>query len=153
MTAPIVTLTQALITAINGQGKNLVRRYVRFYVAKDLPADGQWFAVGVDEDFTKKRIVDFVKPTVDVAFQRPLPAASGQYPDPTNNLPFLDECMAEVETVKVMFRAGGVLAEKEIGGKWVMESMTNSPIYLPNLLLENQIFTSVIRLTFLTEQE
>lgn len=153
MTAPIVTLTQALITAINGQGKNLVRRYVRFYVASDLPAEGQWFAAGVDEDYTKKRIVDIVKPSVDVAFQRPLPAASAAYPDPINNLPFLDQCMAEVETVKAMFREGGALAEKEISEKWVFESMNNSPLYFPNLLVENQIFTSVIRMTFLTEQE
>lgn len=153
MTVPIVTLTTAVITAINGQGKNLVRRYVRFYVAKDLPADGQWFAIGVDEQINKKRTTDIVKPVVDVAFQRPLPAASSQYPDPVNNLPFLDQCMDEVESVKALFREGGALAEFEFGNKWAFESMENSPIYRPDLLVENQIFTSVIRLTFLTELE
>ncbi len=153
MTAPIITLTQALITAINNQGKNLVRRYVRFYVAKDLPAEGQWFAIAVDEQLQKKRTTDIVKPMVDVAFQRPLPPASQANPDPTNNLTFLDACMDEVESVKALFREGGALAEAEIGGKWVLEAMDNSPIYRPDLLVENQIFTSVIRLTFLTELE
>lgn len=154
MTAPIVALTTALITAINMAGsKSVVRRYVRFYAAKDLPDNGQWFAIGIEEDFTKKRRTDIVKLSVDVGFQRGLPDASEDYPDPLTNLPFLDACMAEVESVKALFREGGALAEAEIGNKWVFESMSQSPIYRPELLVENQIFTSVIRLTFLTELE
>lgn len=153
MTTPIVELTKALIIAINAQGKSLVRRYVRFYVAAGLPAEGQWFAIGVEEDATKKRHIDIVTHAVDVAFQRALPPASAGQPDPMNNLAFLDDCMLEVESVKAMFRAGGPLADVAIDGKWVFQSMANSPIYRPDLLVENQIFTSVIRLTFLTEQE
>lgn len=154
MTAPVVALTTALITAINSAGsKSVVRRYVRFYAAKDLPEAGQWFAIGSEEDFAKKRRTDITKLSVDVGFQRPLPAASAGQPEPVNNLPFLDACMAEVESVKALFREGGALADAEIGNKWVFESMSHSPIYRSELLVENQIFTSVVRLTFLTELE
>lgn len=154
MTAPIVALTTALITAINSAaGKTMVRRYVRFYAAKDLPDAGQWFAMGTEEDFTKKRQTDIVKLSVDVGYQRPLPEATGPNPTPHDNLEFLDACMAEVETVKALFREGGALALAEIANKWVFQSMSNSPIYRPELLVENQIFTSVTRLTFLTELE
>jgi len=147
-------LTEALITAINTAGsKSVVRCYVRFYAAKDLPEAGQWFAIGIEEDFTKKRRTDITKLSVDVGFQKRLPDASEAYPNPLDNLPFLDDCMAEVESVKAMFREGGALADAEIGNKWVFESMSQSPIYRPELLVENQIFTSVIRLTFLTELE
>lgn len=148
MTAPIIDLTNAVVLAINAYGKAMTRRYVHFRSANDV-ALGQWFAMAATEEIVKKRLVDTVKYNVDIAYQRALPSGD----DPLGNTAFLDACMEEVESVKALFREGCNIADEEFGANWVFLGMTNSPIYRPEMLLENQIFTSVIRLEFLAQLE
>lgn len=146
MSVPIIDLTNAVVLAINAYGKAMSRRYVHFRSASDV-AVGQWFAMAATEEIAKKRLVDTVKYNVDIAYQRALPSGD----DPLGNTVFLDACMEEVESVKAMFREGGDMEDVEFGSNWVFLGMTNSPIYRPEMLLENQIFTSVIRLEFLAQ--
>lgn len=152
MTAQVVTLATALITELATAGKTATRRYVPFFEANEV-ADGKWFVMAATEEVQKKRAIDLETHAVDVAYQRALPGSQAGAENPLENNTFLDACMAEVETVKALFREGGSLSAKDIGSKkWVVVRMSNSPIYRPDLLLENQIFTSVIRLEFLAQE-
>lgn len=152
MTAPIVSLASAVITAINNAAsKSLVRRYVPFYKSSDVE-NGVWFVMAATEDTTKKRAVDINRLSVDVAYQKALPKSQQGAENPLENNAFLDACMNEVESVKALYREGGALADSALVNRWAFQGMSNNPIYRPDLMLENQIFTSVIRLDFLELQ-
>lgn len=148
----IVALADALITEFATAGKTFTRRYIPFFDAKSVE-NGKWFVVAAAEEVTKKRATDSVVHGVDIAYQKALPASQAGAENPLENNTFIDACMTEVESVKALFREGGSLNDKDIGAKkWVVLRMTNNPIYRPDLLLENQIFTSVIRLEFLAQE-
>ncbi len=151
MSAPINNLAEALIAALATQGKTVVRSYLTLEKTRDLQ-NGKWLALVSTENVTKKRRVDSVKSSIAVVYQRQLPSSTSLIENPLENNTFLDSCMNEVESVKSMFREDGPLADVALNDTWVFESMTNSPIYVPNHLLENQVFTSPLMLEFLTLQ-
>lgn len=150
MTAPVLSLASALTTKLaEVTGKQFYRRYAPFSEAKELEA-GKWVVLAAAEDFTKKRTTDQTVVSADVGYQRQIPPANNTNPDPLANLTFLDGCLNEVESVKALFRENGTLADLAIND-FVFLRMTNSPIYRSDLLIEQQIFISVLRLEFLVE--
>lgn len=152
MTAPVISLVDAVIAAINGAAsKSIVRRYAPFDESASLPG-GKWEAFASTEDVTKKRRVDVVRSTVGLVYRRTMPAANSGAPNPLENNTFLDGCMNEVESVKALFREDGALADTAIADKWVFESMRNNPVYNPEVLKNNQLFVSIVFLEFLTLQ-
>lgn len=152
MTVPAVELSKNLLAKLNAvlPGKNFTRRYIGVYDAEKVK-DGRWFVAMSAEDIKHTRHVDFPNLSIDIAYQRALPDSSEAFPEPENNLPFLDACMEEVESVKVLFREDGQLREMDLGD-CSFKSMTNQ-LYRPDMLYDNEIFTSVIRLEFTNETD
>lgn len=149
-TVPIVELAKALKTELDSA---LTVSFVRSYIPFTNPEDctnGLYLIMANSEETTTKRRIDVLKPSIVLAYQRTLPESSNSYPDPLKNLPFFDECMEKVEDIKALFREGGSLNEKTISG-CVFLQMSNSPIYRPDFILDYQIFTSEIRLDFISE--
>lgn len=152
MTTPIISLSNAVRDAVsNATGKTFTRRYAPYYEAADVQS-GVWYVVATTETVQKKRRVDIAHAEISLAYQIALPDSTSENPKPLENNTFLDSCMAEVESVKSLFRENGDLADASIGN-WAFLKMTNDPIYVPNMLEDHLIFTSVIRLEFLAEGE
>jgi hypothetical protein len=85
-----------------------------------------------------------------VAYQEPLPDKTDAQPNPLENMVWFDATMAEVEPVKNLYRGGGPLRDTVYDGLQFAR-MLNTPIYRPDLHIDHQIFTSVVRLEFVGE--
>ncbi len=150
---PVIQLANALIALINGNlspSPNLIRRYMPYYDAAQVK-DGKWFVVVSADEAKQINKVDSSKLSIDIGYQRGLPPTSKDYADPTENLPFLDACMEVVETMLVPFAEGGFVRDSSIANRWVLRDATRPLLYVPSMLLEYQIFTSVIKLEFFDE--
>jgi hypothetical protein len=89
-------------------------------------------------------------------YQRGLPDPTESQPDPFNNITWLDAESEKVQAMKNLFAAGD-----ELGGKGQLREMdfagasfirwTNNPLYRQDLLLNNSIYTSVLRCEFRIE--
>lgn len=148
MTAPVLSLATALTTKLNElTGKQFIRRYAPFYESKDIES-GKWLVLAAAEEYSQvARSVGRTIVSVDVGYQVQMPPANNTNPDPLANLTFLDGCLNEVESVKALFKEGGPLQSVSFSD-FVFKSMSNSPIYRTDILIEQQIFISVIRLDF-----
>lgn len=156
MAAPIITLAAELKTQLESAiGGTFERRNAPYFRRDDIE-DGKWIIVAAgDEQTIRSRIADRSTLTIDIAYQEALPDKTDANPDPTENHTWFDDKMAKVEAVKNLFRAGGngPLRDYQWGNGLYFQTMTNSPIYRPDMMQDYQIFTSVIRLTFVGEIE
>lgn len=153
MAAPILELADEVKSQLaTATGYAFTRRNKPF-VKRDDIVDGKWFVVPAGEETaTAARQVDKSTLTVDVAYQRALPAPSTDNPDPAENQTWFDNEMAIVENVKNCFRPEGSLRDASFL-EFKFLRMTNTPIYRPEHLHEYAIFTAVIRLEFVGEIE
>ena len=148
---PVVELAKALKTELDSAlGVDFQRVYAPFMSAEDCATDTYLIMANTEEISTKRRI-DILKLSIVLAYQLKLPDASPDYRDPLKNTPFFDGCMEKVEDIKALFREGGALNEKSISN-CVFQSISNSPIYRPDFVVDYQIFTSEIKLDFLSEE-
>ena len=80
-----------------------------------------------------------------------MPDKTDDEPDPLENATWFDAVMAKIETVKNAFRGDGNLRQDTFAGGFQFSTMTNTPIYRPDLMMDFQIFTAVIRFEFVGE--
>lgn len=151
-----IEVAEALRAALATQlGVTVERRYTAYYDPEDV-RDGKYLVVGGAADLSAKRGVDHLEIGVDVGYQRALLDPSGPFPDPLNNLPFLDECSLKVQQIKNLFAAGdelngpGALRDYDFAGATYLR-WRNDPLYRPDQLLDHRIYTSVIRFEFRVE--
>ncbi len=149
---PVIALAQLLVTTLNEvTGKTFTRAYVPEF-DKEKVEDGKWFVAAAGDDIqTKSRDADINEVEIDVCYERALPEATAEYPDPLLNLPFIDECMEEVESVKTLFRQDGAMKNRTY--PYTFLKMKNTPLYVPEYLYAEGIFVSSIRLTFFANLE
>lgn len=156
MAAPIVELTNDVAAKLaTATGFTFTRRISATFNKTEL-AGGKWSVLSAaDIQASKAKQVDRSTLTVDVAYQEPLPEKTEAYPDPRENLEWFDSRMVLLETVKSLFRGGGALrnARYAPGTAFAFQSMEHSPIYRPDLMNDESIFTSAIRLEFFGEIE
>lgn len=151
MASPVIDLAISLISDLQTQtGLTFTRRIAPYLKREDITG-GKWIViVAGDEQETAGRHIDRSTLTVDVAYQEPLPEKTDAQPNPLENLSWFDVTMAKVEDVKNLFRGNGPLRDAAYDGL-VFFRMINTPIYRPDLHVDYQIFTSVVRLEFVGE--
>lgn len=149
---PAIDIAEALREAIEtALSIYVVRRYSAYLDREDVK-DGVYLIVAAGEDRDAKRSIDLLTITVDVAYQIALPVPTEANPDPVNNLPWADEQLAKVDAIKNLFGPAGSLREMDFAGATYLR-LANTPLYRPDVMRENEIFTSVIRFEFRTEAE
>ena len=150
---PCTELSDEVAVQLNtATGYTFERRITAYYKRDDL-VEGKWVVIAAgDAQSIRGRDVDRTTLIVDVGYQIALPESSEDYPDPVENRPFIDAQMLIVENVKNPFRGEGSLRHESFLG-FSFSNMTNTPIYRPDLLIDKQIFTAVIRLEFVGEIE
>lgn len=154
MAAPVISIADDLVTKLAVATGYTFERRSAPYLSREDVVGGKWFVVPAgDEQVIKARNVDRSTLTIDVAYQEPLPEKSDAYPDPIENLVWFDAVMAKVEDVKNLFRGNGDLRDTRFATHFDFFTMTNTPIYRPDLMTDYQIFTAVIRLEFVGEIE
>ncbi|QDV26934.1 hypothetical protein [Aureliella helgolandensis] len=152
MPTPIQELTIALQSAIAAELSIVIERRKIAYFTPGEVREGKYIIVGIGEDTNAKRGIDLLDLQVDLGYQIALPEPTESNPDPANNIPWSDEQEQKVDAIKQLFRPDGALRDRAIAGVNYLR-MQNTPIYRPDMLLDNQIFTSVIRLEFRSENE
>lgn len=151
-----IEVTEALKTAIaTALAITVERRYTAYYEKKDV-ATGKYLIIGTGAELDGKRGIDLLNISADIGYQIALPAPTETYPDPKNNIPWLDAQSNKVQALKDLFAAGdeltaeGVLRRQTFAGATYLR-WNNTPIYRPDFLRDNSIFTSVIRFEFRLE--
>jgi hypothetical protein len=145
-------LRSAIATAL---GVAVERRYSAYY-DKQAVVDGKYLVVGASSELEGKRGIDQLLIAIDVGYQRALPDPTESQPDPLGNITWLDAESEKVQAIKDLFAAGdelspgGSLRNMDFAGATYLR-WTNSPLYRPDLLLNNSIYTSVIRCEFRVE--
>lgn len=152
MAAPVLTLTDDLISKLaTATGYTFTRR-VSPFLKREQIVGGKWIAIAAgDEQAIRAREVDRTTLTIDIAYQEPLPDKTDAQPDPLENKTWFDAAMAKLENVKNQFRGDGDLRQASFAGGFQFATMTNTPIYRPDLMMDFQIFTAVIRFEFTGE--
>lgn len=150
MPVPIIAIAEALRLAIEtALTISIDRRYSAYFNREDV-ATGKYLMVLASEETQAKRGIDLLELSIDIGYQIALPAPTPTYPDPANNLPWIDAQLALVDAIKQLFRPDGALRDKPFAGAtWIRQ--TNTPLYRPDTIRDNEIFTSVIRFDFRTE--
>lgn len=150
MAAHWIEIAEALRAAVaTALGVTVERRYTAYFDKEDVK-DGKYLVVGNAVELAGKRGIDHNDITIDIGYQRGLPDPTESQPDPTNNIAWLDAESEKVQALKDLFAAGD-----ELGGKGALREMnfaganfvrwTNNPLYRQDLLLNNSIYTSVLR--------
>ena len=67
------------------------------------------------------------------------------------NKTWFDAVMAKLEEIKNLFRGDGDLRQATFADGFQFSTMTNTPIYRPDLIQDFQIFTAVMRFEFVGE--
>lgn len=148
MPAPITTLAIALAAQLStALGVTVERRYAPYLDAAQL-VTAKWILLAAgDERVTPGRGVEVDELTVHVALQIAMPDVDDRDDEYLDNLPFLDEQMNAVEQLKALYRPGGALRSVDVAG-CEFRRLRNTPIYRPELLLDDGIFTSVVELVY-----
>lgn len=147
---PAIEVAKALGPAIEtALSITIERRYSPYFNREDVK-NGKYLIIASGEDRAAKRGIDLLELTVDVGYQVALPAPTEAYPDPANNLPWSDAELEKLQSIKELFEDGGELRDAEFAGATFLR-MTNTPLFRPDLMRDNEIFTSVIRFEFRTE--
>lgn len=148
--APAIQIAEALKAAIESALSIAVVRRYSAYFNRDEVKDGVYLIVAAGEDRDAKRSIDWLTITVDVGFQIALPPPTEAEPDPANNLTWADAQLAKVNAIKALFAADGPLRQMDFAGATYLR-LNNTPLYRPDLMRDNEIFTSIIRLEFRLE--
>lgn len=153
MSAPTIELAKELITQLELHTEYDFERRVAPYLKRPDVVGGKWIVIASgDSQARRGRKVDLSTLTIDIAYQEALPDKTTANPNPLENLTWFDATMAKVESLKNLFRPGGELHEHVFAtGDAIFQSMENAPLYRPDLHVDYQIFTSVVRLEFLAE--
>lgn len=150
MSVPVVELAKALKTELDAAlGVEFQRAYAPFLSAEECATD-TYLILASAEEITTKRRVSSSKLSIALAYQLKIPNVTPSEPNPLKNLDFFDGCMEKVEAIKALFREDGALFEKDVSG-CVFQAISNSPIYRPDFIVDYQIFTSEIKLDYLSE--
>lgn len=146
---PILVLRNAIVALLVAKGKDASARYVE-YTKKSECVNGKYFVAIASEDDKQFNNVDRRDFLIDIVYQRGLPTATQAQPDPLENNEFLDACVTEFATVKSLFQEGGEYRGASIGN-CVMIEIFEQQMYSPTHLLEQQIFTTSVRMRFRLE--
>ena len=154
MSSPVITLADDLVSRLGtATGYSFVRRNGPYLKASDV-VDQCWLVVPASQtQAIVGRQVDRCVLGCDVALQIALPEPTDLEPSPMENQAWFDEQMDAIERVIRCFRQNGSLRNVEFAGGLFFQSMTNQPIYRPDLLIDQQMFISVVRLEFAGEIE
>lgn len=133
--------------------KEVLRRYAPYLTDKAVQLSDERISVFPSQEIETLSARKLDQWSADVAIQvaQTLPESGDQTsvdPDADfNQLEFLDERMATVESIKELFRDEGVLRESKIGGCYFNGLAQSRPYDLKGLT-QHRIFSSVIVLTF-----
>lgn len=156
ITEPILLLSATLATRLStelsiaiGSPVTVERRYAPYWKAADLIAP-KWVTL-LREDSIERQLRNLApgELSIDVALQAALPEIAGR----DDEFIDVDACDAFVEMVgklKSLYRPGGVMRDETVAGA-EFRSYKNAPIYRPDLLVANGIFTSVVSLVYYFE--
>lgn len=158
-TEPILQLRDALVARLNTElttaiGSSVVveKRYAP-YLDPGVLQTPKWLALLKSDEITSQlRGLAPGEMEIDIGFQVALPAIASRDDDYIDT----DTCDAWVEMVgklKTLFRPAqpaGILRSERIAGAEFRRYL-NSPIYRPDLLIANGIFTSVVTLVYYFE--
>jgi hypothetical protein len=162
--SPAVLIADMLVGRLKAllSGVISTRRYSG-YLDKDAVRTGKYVVVPAGEEFEGKRGVDHRVISIDVAWQIALPRPTEANKDPLENRVWIDEQMGRIEAIKRLFAAEaevydpittqyttvtqGPLRDYNFAGANFLR-WSNSPLWRPDLMRDNSIFTSVVRLEF-----
>jgi hypothetical protein len=153
---PILDLAETLRTRLSaelsfflGTVTTVERRYAPYLTAEELEVP-KWILMAKDEEVARQaRGLAPGELSIDVAYQAALPPLSdreGIFID----TPTIDAMVEKVGKLKDLFRPGGSLRDERLADS-EFRRYTNSPIYRPDLLVANGIFTSVVTLVYFHE--
>jgi hypothetical protein len=158
-TEPILQLRDALVGRLNTEltaaiGSSVVveKRYAPYLDPAELQTP-KWLALLKSDEITSQlRGLAQGEMEIDIGFQAALPPIAVRDDDYINS----DTCDAWVEMVgklKALFRpaqpAGKLRSERIAGAEF--RRYFNNPVYRPDLLIANGIFTSVVTLVYYFE--
>lgn len=144
---PAVEIAKALTVAIGDALSITLQRRCSPYFNREEVKDGKYLIIPTGEDRSAKRAIDLLEITVDVGYQIALPDPTEANPDPSNNLTWADAQLEKVQAIKELFEDEGDLRDADFAGATFVR-MTNTPLFRPDLMRDNEIFTSVIRFEF-----
>lgn len=153
---PILQLRDALVTRLNselttalGAPVAIESRYVAYMKPEDLESP-KWLAV-INAESIELQLRGLApgELTVDVGFQAALPATT-QRDASFFDTATLDGWIEKVGKLKQLYRPGGVMRGVRLAG-CEFRRYTNAPIYRPDMLIANGIFTSVVSLIYYCE--
>lgn len=145
-----VALAKAFVPAIAAaSSRTITRRAVPHFERKDVET-GKWFLVTTALQTTRKRLVDTNKSTLELAYQIAMPKATAVEPEPINNMTAIDAAMDEVGRMHAFFMEGSSFIENTWENH-VFHSAENNPLYHQRVLVDHQIFLSILRLEFFEE--
>lgn len=147
---PAIEIAKELAAAVSAALSITVERRCSPYFNREQVKDGKYLIIPSAEDRTAKRGVDLLELSVDIGYQIALPEPTEAQPDPANNLPWADSQLEKVQAIKELFQDDGDLRDASFAGATFLR-MTNTPLFRPDLMRDNEIFTSVIRFEFRTQ--
>ena len=148
---PIVALSIATHAAVQtALSLTIERQYSPYFDAEDVPDSegGKWIQLlASDESGFQGRGLAESELSVDFAYQRALPdkVNRGDAAIPTS---WCDARVNELGLLKDLFRPGGDLRDFAPIAGATFKRYQNNPVYVPELLIENAIFTGVVRLIY-----
>lgn len=151
-TSPLVLLRTAVEAQIEtAAGIAIEPRYVPHFDADEIREPKWVLLLGADDLELSGRELARGELAVDIGLQAAVPKKTNRE-DELITAAWCDARVNDLETIKALYSPGGDLYEaKPIDGatfrRWV-----NTPVYLPDLLFDNKIFTGVIRLVFSYER-
>jgi hypothetical protein len=147
--SPLIETAEALRSAVQAAISQVVtRRYVPYYQSNDV-IEAKRFVLLSREEVETARSTDRTTLTLGLVYQIALPKSTTANGNPLDNVEWLDQQMEEVEELRALFREGGSLLRAELaGGKASFKQFQTHEPYRPDMLMENNIFTSVTLLDF-----
>lgn len=147
MSEPVIELSKALALALTtALATPVERRYAPYMDPEQLRTPRWILAVGGDDtDNPRRHLVDG-ELTIDIALQAAHPDRETR--DEANI--DTDWCDARVEDLgrfKDLFRPGGSMRDQRLAN-CDFRRYENTPLYRPDLLLENLLFVGVVRLIY-----
>lgn len=147
---PILQLRDALADELSSLlGIHVEKVYAPYLEPEEL-REPHWLLVLADEETENHRrgLLDG-EFSLDLALQHAHPDAEDR-DERSIDTAWCDSRVAKLGLAKDLFRPGGALRSKTLAG-CDFRRYSNTPIYRPDLLLENSIFTGVIRLIYYHE--
>ncbi len=153
MAAAIKVLAEALRAELATlTGKTWQRRYAPYYLAEEV-AQAKYFLIGLrNKNDIAARTVERTELTIVLGMQQALPDATAKEDDFIENTAWLDARVDEFETIKALFRPGGVLRNKFVAN-CEFKSMQEDLVYLPEQLLDHSMFATMVELVYEFETE